>query len=96
MEIPIHANVSCYDGDVGKSTNIIVDLVTEQVTHFVIKTNHPSKEYVVPIDMIKGTERTVVLLDCHKEDVYQLRLSMNPISMAMMLMTAHRHFLLRA
>jgi sporulation protein YlmC with PRC-barrel domain len=72
MDIPIHAKVSCYEGDVGKSTNIIVDLVTEQVTHFVVKTEHPSAEYVVPIDMIKGTERSVILLDCQKEDVYQL------------------------
>lgn len=49
MKLPIHANVTCHDGIVGKSSHIIVDLVTEQATHFVIKTDHDHKEYVVPI-----------------------------------------------
>jgi sporulation protein YlmC with PRC-barrel domain len=74
MDIPIDARVSCYDGDVGKSSYIIVDLVTEQVTHFVVKTDHPSRQFVVPIEKIRDTDRTVILLDCHKEDVYQLPL----------------------
>ena len=72
MDIPIHANVSCYDGVVGKSSNIIVDLVTERVTHFVIKTEQHGKEYVVPIEMVMDSTREVILLECHKEDVYQL------------------------
>ena len=33
MGIPIHANVTCHDGGVGKSSHVIVDLVKEQVTH---------------------------------------------------------------
>ena len=72
MDIPIDARVSCYDGDVGKSSHILVDLVTERVTHFVVKTDHPSQQFVVPIEKIRDTDRTVILLDCHKEDVYQL------------------------
>ena len=74
MDIPIHANVTCYDGDVGKSTHIIVDLVTEQVSHFVVKTGHHGKQFVVHIDKIRDSDRTVILLDCHKEDVYKLPL----------------------
>jgi sporulation protein YlmC with PRC-barrel domain len=69
MDIPMNAEVVCIDGVAGKSTHIIVDLVTEQVTHFVLKTDHPSKEYLVPIDEIKGSERSVILLDCNKEDL---------------------------
>jgi hypothetical protein len=57
---------------VGKSTHIIVDLVIGQVTHFVLKTDYDHQEFVVPIDMITNSDRTVILLDCHKEDVYQL------------------------
>ena len=72
MDIPIHANVSCYDGVVGKSSNIIVDMVIGQVTHFVVKTEHHGEEYVVPIDMIMDSTREVILLECHKEDVFQL------------------------
>ena len=72
MAIPIDADVSCYDGVVGKSSHIIVDLVSEQVTHFVVRTDHDHKQYVVPIDKIEDSERTVILLACRKEDVYQL------------------------
>jgi sporulation protein YlmC with PRC-barrel domain len=74
MDIPIHANVTCHDGAVGKSTHIIVDLVTEKVTHFVVKTDHDHKEFVMPIEMIADSDRTVILLNCRKEDVYQLPL----------------------
>jgi len=74
MDIPIDADVVCYDGSLGKSSYIIVDLVSEQLTHFVVKTDHPSRQFVVPIKMIRDTDRTVILLDCHKEDVYQLPL----------------------
>jgi sporulation protein YlmC with PRC-barrel domain len=74
MDIPIHADVVCLDGLVGKSTHIIVDLVTEQVSHFVVKTDHHSKRFVVPLDKIRSSHRTVILIDCHKEDVYQLPL----------------------
>ena len=41
MDIPIHAHVVCTDGFVGKSSHIVVDLITERVTHFVIKTVIP-------------------------------------------------------
>ena len=74
MDIPIHASVTCYDGAVGKSSHIIVDLLTEQVTHFVVKTDHHHKQYVVPIEKIERSDRTVILLACRKEDVYQLPL----------------------
>jgi hypothetical protein len=38
MDIPIHADVNCTDGRVGASSYIVVDLITERVTHFVVKT----------------------------------------------------------
>jgi len=74
MDIPIHADVVCSDGAVGKSSHIIVDLVTEQVSHFVVKTDHHGKQFVVPIEKIEDSDRTVILLACRKEDVYQLSL----------------------
>jgi len=73
MEIPIHAYVTCYDGTVGKSSRIIVDLVTEQLTHVVVKTDRQGIEFIVPIEKIKGTDGTDILLDCRIEDVYQFR-----------------------
>jgi sporulation protein YlmC with PRC-barrel domain len=74
MDIPIQANVTCYDGTIGKSSHIIVDLVTEQVTHFVVETDRDGKLFVVPLDKIERSDRTVILLNCRKEDVHQLPL----------------------
>ena len=74
MDISIQADVVCIDGVVGKSSHIIFDLVSERVTHFVAKTDHPGKQYVVPIGKVMDADRTVILLDCHKEDIYQLPL----------------------
>jgi sporulation protein YlmC with PRC-barrel domain len=72
MDIPIHADVVCTDGVVGKSSHIIVDLVSERVTHFVVRTSHDHNRFVVPIDKIEDTERTAILLACNKEEVHQL------------------------
>lgn len=72
MDIPIQADVVCIDGVVGESTHIIVDLVSEQVTHFVVRTSHDHKRFVAPIDKIEDTERTDILIKCNKEDFYQL------------------------
>ncbi len=72
MHIPMHATVSCYDGPVGKSSYIIVDLITEQITHFVVKTEEHGREFLAPLDFVVDSDRTVILLDCRKEAVYQL------------------------
>jgi sporulation protein YlmC with PRC-barrel domain len=74
MDIPIHADVVCYDGVVGKSTHIIVDLVSERVTHFVVRSDQHHKQYVVSIEKIQDSDRTAILLACRKEDVYELPL----------------------
>lgn len=72
MDIPIHAGAVCYDGLVGKSTYIVVDIVSEQVTHFAVKSDQHHKQYVVPIEKIQDSEITAILLAFRKEDVYQL------------------------
>jgi sporulation protein YlmC with PRC-barrel domain len=72
LEIPINEVVRCFDGQVGRSTHIIVDLVTEQGTHFVVRTEKHGGEYLVPLDLVASSGRAGILLDCHKKDVYQL------------------------
>ena len=74
MDIPIHANVTCHDGPVGKSSYVVFNLVTEEVTHFVVKTEQHGQQYLVPLAMVMESARTVILLDCLKDDVYQLPL----------------------
>jgi sporulation protein YlmC with PRC-barrel domain len=72
MDIPIHAHVNCTDGPVGKSSYLIVDLITERVTHVVVKTKEHKGQYLVPLDMVTDADRDAIQLDCQKGDVYQL------------------------
>jgi sporulation protein YlmC with PRC-barrel domain len=50
MDVPLDVEVHCSDGACGRSTAIIVDPRTEQVTHFVVAAE--GREYLVPIDAI--------------------------------------------
>jgi len=50
MDVPLDVEVHCSDGARGRSTVIIVDPKTEQVTHFVVEAQ--GIEYLVPIDII--------------------------------------------
>ena len=72
MDISIHTDVRCTDGLVGKSTHIIVDLVTERVTHFVVKTKEHGREYLVPLDMVSASDREVIHLNCDIDEIGNL------------------------
>jgi sporulation protein YlmC with PRC-barrel domain len=72
MDIPIKADVVCTDGFAGRSSYIIVDLVSERVTHFVVKTQEHEGQYLVPLELIEATDRDSIHLNCTKEEVYAL------------------------
>ena len=72
MDISIHTEVRCADGPVGKSTHIVVDLVTEQVTHIVVKTTPHGGEYLVPLDLVSAADREVIQLNCQKDEIGNL------------------------
>lgn len=60
MEIPLKANVECSDGVYGRSVCVLINPLTEQVTHLVVQeTSAPHTQYVVPLDgvatVIAGT-----------------------------------------
>ena len=50
MDIPLNVEVYCSDGACGRSTVVVVDRATRQVTHFVVTT--ADREYLVPVDAI--------------------------------------------
>src|SRR5829696_2605480 len=53
MQIPIDVEVQCTDGEAGRTSAIIVDPATKQVTHVVVKgTGTLLGEFLVPVDMI--------------------------------------------
>ena len=72
MDISIHTEVRCTDGLVGKSTHIIVDLVTEKVTHVVVKAKEGGREYLVPLDKISTADREAIQLNCTKDEFSDL------------------------
>jgi sporulation protein YlmC with PRC-barrel domain len=73
MDMPIHADVFCTDGLIGKSSHIIVDLVSERVTHVAVSTKEHEGQYLVSLEWVKSTDRDSIQLDCTKVDVYAMQ-----------------------
>ena len=82
QHVPLHASVECTDGPAGKSTCVIVNRDSRQVTHFVVKEKQrPHAERLVPVDKALQTTADTITLDCtlaelaglqpFKVDVYQ-------------------------
>ncbi len=68
MEYPLNVDVHCTDGRCGRSTYIVLNPATEQVTHIVVREKQPSRvERMVPVRLIAHTAAEVILLDCTME-----------------------------
>ena len=73
MEFPLNVDVHCIDGYCGRSTHIILNPVTEQVSHFVVhESQSPGIERLVSIILIANTAAEVILLRCSKEEFAKL------------------------
>ncbi len=73
MDIPLNVDVHCSDGRCGRSTHIVINPTTEQVTHVVIKEQWPSpNERIVPVGWIAATTREVIVLNHTREQFAQL------------------------
>ena len=86
-EIPLDAMVVCVNGECGKSSHIIIERNSQQVTHFVVKTSNllDSHKYLVSIDRVVRTTPESVALDCTKEELAAMPLFtemrfLNPIT----------------
>jgi hypothetical protein len=67
MEIPLQAKVECTDGVCGHSVYVLINPVTDQVTHLVVKADaFPYTEYVVPVDFVTETINDTIRLSCNK------------------------------
>jgi sporulation protein YlmC with PRC-barrel domain len=65
MEFPLNVEVHCTDGRCGRSSYIILNPATEQITHIVVKEKQPSRaERMVPVILIEHTAAEVIVLDC--------------------------------
>jgi hypothetical protein len=74
MDIPINATVQCNDGLGGRSTHIVVNPITEEVTHIVVKAKGPPQvERLVPIMFVKATTLEQIQLSCSRTQLGRLR-----------------------
>lgn len=72
MDLPIGAEVSCADGPCGRSTKVILNPVTERVTHLVIREREfPHTEFLVPLELLVETSPTTIRLRCDGKELRQ-------------------------
>ena len=75
MDLPLNVDVHCTDGRCGRSTYVILNPATEQVTHLVVRERQPSRlERLVPVNWVASTAAEVILLGCTREEFSQLDL----------------------
>ncbi len=73
IDIPEKAEVQCIDGVVGRSTYVIINPITHQITHVVVKSMWlPFLEYEVPIDQVDRTTPDLIMLKCTWEELKKM------------------------
>ena len=72
MNIPINAEVLCADGSYGRSTCVILNPTTEQVTHVVVKEAMFGIERMVPIDLVEEATPTQIRLDGSRNELERM------------------------
>lgn len=70
IDVPIDAKVTCADGPCGRALTVIVNPVTQKVTHFVVEEKSlEAEQRLVPVDQVVETTRDSVRLSCTKEEL---------------------------
>lgn len=65
MDIPIGAQVYCTDGLCGELTYIVLNPITENLTHFVVEDSVlPYIEHIVPVKEIQKSDSQKIYLKC--------------------------------
>jgi hypothetical protein len=73
MEIPLNAQVECTDGICGRSVYVLINPVTEQVTHLIVKEDSSTNtEYMVPVDIVADTIADTIQLSCSKAELEKM------------------------
>ena len=72
MEIAIHAKVNCIDGHGGAVSHIILNPVTDVISHIVVSYGLVDEERVVPIEMIADSGLDGVQLRCTCDELHHL------------------------
>jgi uncharacterized membrane protein/sporulation protein YlmC with PRC-barrel domain len=88
IDIPLSAKVECVDGLCGVSTAVVVNPVTQDVTHFVVRdeTSSSPVERLVPIDQIQDATQTLIRLRCTQAEL----VNMDPFTETHYILDEHR------
>lgn len=70
MDIPLNVDVFCADGPGGRSSTIVLNPITMEITHFVVKAQH--EEYLVPLDLIAESSPSSIQLRCLTDELVSL------------------------
>jgi PRC-barrel domain len=70
MKVAVNVDVDCVDGACGRSTRVVLNPVTQRLTHLVVEISRlPSVERVVPLNKLGETTATMIRLNCTKEEL---------------------------
>jgi sporulation protein YlmC with PRC-barrel domain len=61
MDLPLDVDVHCTDGPAGKTTTVILNPVTNEVTH--VSVRYKGDEYLVPLNLIEDSSPTKLQLN---------------------------------
>ena len=74
MGIPLQAQVECTDGICGLSVCVLIDSVSDQVVHVVVKETITNMEYIVPVDVISAIIADTIRLSFSKTELEKMPL----------------------
>lgn len=74
-KFPLHAKVICVDGLAGELTSVIINPMTQRVTHLVVqdKTFPNPLEWVVTVDRVVESATKVIYLACTREELSRMQ-----------------------
>jgi len=73
MDIPLNVKVSCLDGPCGRTTNLILMPINNEITHVVVGDgSYPETGYLVPIDRIAESTPESIRLNCSQAELSKL------------------------
>jgi len=73
MNIQINAKVFCTDGDCGQITCVIINPVTDDLTHIVVREDpFPHEERLIPVKFIQDSTSDSVYLNCTSAEFFRM------------------------
>jgi uncharacterized protein YrrD len=73
MDIPLDVAVRCTDGEAGESAAIVLNPMTNLVSHLVVKSKgHGHAEYLVPLSLVGSSTVKDIALTCSYEELGKL------------------------